>query len=87
MLSSIFLQIESVGLTFFFVLIFVVVDALPFTEVPISVIVMAEAVLSFTSGSSDGEKDTNEAGTDESYRRLCEHYSRGCSFVVSSIYS
>ena len=43
---------------------------------------MAEAVFSSASGSSDGEKEA-ESGVEEGYRKLCEHYSRGCSFVVS----
>lgn len=42
---------------------------------------MAEALFSSASGSSDCEKDQE---VDESlFRKLCEHYSRGCSLVVS----
>ena len=43
-----------------------------------------EALLSSASGGSDSERDqaANETDGEESYRKLCEHYSRGCSFVV-----
>ena len=49
---------------------------------------MAEAHMS-VGGTSDEEaqamvSDGSEGGG-ESYRSLCEHYSRGCSFVVSSV--
>ena len=42
---------------------------------------MAEASTSGTSG----EKDVC-AVTLEPYRRICEHYSRGCSLVVSFLF-
>jgi hypothetical protein len=47
---------------------------------------MAEALLSSASGGSDSEREptANETEGEESFRGLCEHYNRGCSFVVSS---
>ncbi len=50
---------------------------------------MAEAT---ASGNSDGEKDivaTTEIHLDvdnEPYRNICDHYSRGCSLLVSVSY-
>ena len=42
---------------------------------------MAEAL---ASSGSDGSNDNQEiGGVDESFRRMCEHYNRGCSFIVS----
>lgn len=38
------------------------------------------------SGSSDGEKENVEVDNDEQYRKLCKHYSRGCSLVVSPFF-
>ena len=44
---------------------------------------MAEAM----SGGSDGERERSKPTSDSSesspFRKLCEHYSRGCSFIVS----
>ena len=42
-------------------------------------------------GVSEGKKipgkegDETESGFQEPCRRLCDHYSRGCSFVVSAV--
>lgn len=46
----------------------------------------AEAILSSASGCASGGSDCEKESTLNEvaeYRKLCDHYSRGCSFVVS----